>query len=648
MKKILFIVVLVLLTLSFSSAAFADEAYDITDYDVHIVVSEDNVLDVVERLTLNYSLERHGFFYFHHFRGEKVNVVEGEVVRNKFWHNIKDINVIGHKYKKSTETYGEDKYIKLQIGDPNATVIGEQEYVITYKSEISDDNFTEFDEFYQDIAFCDYGDTIEKASFIIEFPKNIDKDEVHVYLGEQYEDTNGSRDVYFEVGNDTIKGYTLRPMTGGEILTVRVQMEEGYFSSVRDPYLVWKYIIFGVTGGCVLLAFLLWIAFGRDKKVFPTVEFYPPDGMSSAEAGYIIDGTVDNKDIISMIIYWADKGYIKITEKSKTDIELERHKILPADAKKFEKSLFKDLFATGAVVNISTYKNTFYTSMESAKVGVRNYFESSKSRRVFTVQSKKARTFMGLLTMLPIALSLFMFIYFTTAEIFWTVFVAVVVSVFISLPVFMLVRLFERWRSTERGKKVAKMIFSFVLLGSVFFGYLIGVPLLPVFDSLKLEFKMIITLVTSLATMLLMALAAIMRKRTDVGSSWYGKLLGFREFIDKAEKDRIQRLVDENPSYFYSVLPYAYVLGVTDKWAKKFEGINMQSPSWYYGYNATSFFTTTMFVRTMTRSMSHIQSVATSKPTSSGSGGFSGGGGGFSGGGFSGGGGGGGGAGGSW
>ena len=36
MKKILFIVVLVLLTLSFSSAAFADEAYDITDYDVHI------------------------------------------------------------------------------------------------------------------------------------------------------------------------------------------------------------------------------------------------------------------------------------------------------------------------------------------------------------------------------------------------------------------------------------------------------------------------------------------------------------------------------------------------------------------------------------------------------------------------------------
>ena len=73
-----------------------------------------------------------------------------------FGTNIKDVNVIDHKYKKSTEAYGDDRYIKLQIGDPNEKVIGEQEYVITYKSEISDDNFTEFDEFYQDLIFCAY------------------------------------------------------------------------------------------------------------------------------------------------------------------------------------------------------------------------------------------------------------------------------------------------------------------------------------------------------------------------------------------------------------------------------------------------------------------------------------------------------------
>ena len=38
----------------------------------------------------------------------------------------------------------------------------------------------------------------------------------------------------------------------------------------------------------------------------------------------------------------------------------------------------------------------------------------------------------------------------------------------------------------------------------------------------------------------------------------------------------------DNPEYFYNILPYAYVLGVSDKWMKKFEGITMEAPHWYY------------------------------------------------------------------
>ena len=37
----------------------------------------------------------------------------------------------------------------------------------------------------------------------------------------------------------------------------------------------------------------------------------------------------------------------------------------------------------------------------------------------------------------------------------------------------------------------------------------------------------------------------------------------------------------ENSEYFYNILPYAYVLGVSDKWIKKFESISLQAPSWY-------------------------------------------------------------------
>ena len=52
------------------------------------------------------------------------------------------------------------------------------------------------------------------------------------------------------------------------------------------------------------------LLFGRDKKIVPTVEFYPPKGLTPAEVGLVIDGTADKKDLISMIIYYAghDEG----------------------------------------------------------------------------------------------------------------------------------------------------------------------------------------------------------------------------------------------------------------------------------------------------------------------------------------------------
>ena len=102
-------------------------------------------------------------------------------------------------------------------------------------------------------------------------------------------------------------------------------------------------------------------------------------------------------------------------------------------------------------------------------------------------------------------------------------------------------------------------------------------------------------------------------------------------------------MVIQDPTYFYNILPYTYVLGVSDKWIKKFESISLQAPSWYdssNGFDLSSFGT---FIKS---TMVSAQSAMSSSPSSS-SGGSSSGGGGSSGGGSSGGGSGGGG-GGSW
>ena len=44
--------------------------------------------------------------------------------------------------------------------------------------------------------------------------------------------------------------------------------------------------------------------------------------MTPAEIGYIIDGTIDQKDMTSMIMYYADRGYLKVAEYKKNKIIL--------------------------------------------------------------------------------------------------------------------------------------------------------------------------------------------------------------------------------------------------------------------------------------------------------------------------------------
>ena len=92
----------------------------------------------------------------------------------------------------------------------------------------------------------------------------------------------------------------------------------------------------------------------------------------------------------------------------------------------------------------------------------------------------------------------------------------------------------------------------------------------------------------------------VMMKRTKEGEQILGKILGFKMFIKTAEKRQIESLVEEDPKYFYKILPYAYVLNVTNKWIKKFETLGIDFDSGVGGYDFTSvdsfnFFTATTF-----------------------------------------------------
>ena len=113
-----------------------------------------------------------------------------------------------------------------------------------------------------------------------------------------------------------------------------------------------------------------------------------------------------------------------------------------------------------------------------------------------------------------------------------------------------------------------------------------------------------------------------------------GEVLGLKQFIEVAEKYRLEKLLSENPSYVYDVLPYAYVLDVSDKWIKKFESIMTLNPEWNNGnlIGTNSFHTFANNFMSVTIPTVSNGGVSSSS-SSGGGGGFSGGGGGGGGGG---------------
>ncbi len=131
--------------------------------------------------------------------------------------------------------------------------------------------------------------------------------------------------------------------------------------------------------------------------------------------------------------------------------------------------------------------------------------------------------------------------------------------------------------------------------------------------------------------------APFMPVKTVKGVRKLREILGFEEFLSRTEKDRLERMKDAN--LFERCLPYAIALGVSERWAKAFEGIQQEPPRWYVSRGGFDTFRPAAFHHSLDTALSSMAAAMQSSPRSGGSG--------FSGGGGSGGGGGGGG-GGSW
>jgi uncharacterized membrane protein YgcG len=333
----------------------------------------------------------------------------------------------------------------------------------------------------------------------------------------------------------------------------------------------------------------------------------------------------------SMIPWFAGKGYISIEEKEKgsllkrTEVVLTKLKDLPKNAPLYQQKMMELLFRGNQTANLSHMPER-PKAVEEFKAELKKNFRGDKA-----------------LSSYEMPVFLYFFLILSTTCVFGTNSVLEtfdwdewITAAFIWALPFTLGAFFRLYNSDKdlfgsKWKQVLIFLGKAVVMGIICLTYLYTILAYGAPMGKGLTIAMFVV------CFLLGEFIGRFNVDTDYRVQMAGRLLGFKEFIKTAEKSRLEALQNDDPEYFYKILPYAMVFGLSNKWAKLFKDIEVKQPDWYhtvtplYGYDFTSHMVDNLF--SSSKSAMNIVSHDSSSSSGGGGGGFSGGGGGGGGGG---------------
>ena len=550
--------------------------FTIDKFHSDIMIDEDSSIIVKETIDVEFHQQRHGIYREIPF---KYRDDFGKVITTP----TKVLSVTdgsGKAWKYKVERTG--PVINVRIGDARKYVEGRQTYIITYQVENVILFFKDHDELYWNVTGNFWKAPIKEASATASLTtKNKSKN----LMAAGYEGGYGSKEECgYETYENTGKFYTKRNLKMGEGLTAVLGWDKGLVS----PPSSWKKFWWAVNlkeNWVFLLpifSFLYmgnrWYRKGRDPKVRESVTvMYEPPKFENQPLTPAEVGTLVDEKLDPRDITSTIVG---LAVKGYIKIEeTEKEGII------FDKTDYYLRRVKGPDANVSPFERELLERLLGGKAGVR---VSDLKNKFYAYLPELKKALYGELTRK---------------------------KYFLSSP--------EKVRNSYLV--AGFLVFVFSVLAFVF---LVPNP----------GWKGIIAGILTGTSVL--GFAKSMPAKTRAGASAYMDVLGFQEFMNRAEKDRLERMGDKD--LFSKFLPYAIALDVADNWAKAFEGIYQEPPDWYVSPGGFRMFSPYAFTHSLNSVTSNLSSAMFSAPRGSSGGGSGGGfgGGGSSGGGFGGGGGG--------
>ena len=444
------------------------------------------------------------------------------------------------------------RYLKIGKEDKESIT---KNYQFKYTYNVGKDTLKDNDEF---VFYLINNLTVKTdgINFKIIMPKDFSEKNI------SFIDANGINveNVNYTVKDNIIEGKIDDVINPGISYAISIELEDGYFVNCSNNVSKLAIISFVTPLLFLIIALILLLVNKHNHKKVTFESIYFNEKLNSLELGYLYNGDIKDSDIASLLFCLANKGYIEI-EKSKKNYSIIKKRDYEEDDR-LEMAFMNELFLLKNEVS----KKELLSSLEDLRDIIVVKLGKKRKNKIYNRKVFNYKLLFWIMICITLVLSITnIFIEYQPSVIVVNCIVTIIGYIILLNSV------------VSKNSMIEKILYFLVSL------ILIVSPIvLTSYKAYLQDILYIVIYVVSIISILIIAcIASILSDRTKYGNRMLSKINAYKNYLVLCDDEIINKELDNNVNCVYEVLPYAMVLGISDKWINRFIGKDIIKPVWY-------------------------------------------------------------------
>lgn len=379
---------------------------------------------------------------------------------------------------------------------------------------------------------------VEHMEFSVTFPGEID---TLPAFQSGYHQASIEKDIQYEVSGATVTGKFTNGLKDHETLTMTLVVSEEMFPRTIINVQSYDAVLIAM-GICAGLALIYWLIALRGLFPLPQRSSLPPEGCNAGQIGSIL--CLQGVDLSLAVLTWAQLGYVAVRQERSGRVKLTKRMDMGNERSAWEQQLFRRLFGKlGTVDTAGHHYANLCREVAGKPVGLGEHLRKSTGN---------LRLYRGLVSLIGMLGGVCLAIAISGGAVLQGLLILVLAALGAVSAWVCQSYLADLLLGRREGLYSALAIWGLWLLVSL----------------LANAFQ--VGLWTVIGFIFFGALLALGGRRTSLGRQSIAQVLGFRRYLETADKVVLRRMQDTDPGFAFDMLPWAMALGVDKAFAARF------------------------------------------------------------------------------